>query len=140
VGTVISFEVEPPDADEMRRRIDAALETHDWVVLDDDGTVRGYAYAAPHKARAAYRWSCEVSVYVDRDSHRSGAGRLLYESLLSRLADRGYRTVVAGMTLPNEASTGLHRALGFEPVGVFRSIGHKHGSWHDVGYVQRRLG
>jgi L-amino acid N-acyltransferase YncA len=60
--------------------------------------------------------------------------------LLPRLAERGYRRVAAGMALPNEASVGLHRALGFEPVGTYRRIGWKHGRWHDVAWVQRDIG
>jgi L-amino acid N-acyltransferase YncA len=138
--TVISFEDEAPDAGEMARRIAAAAERHAWLVLEEAGEVVGYAYGGPHAARAAYRWACEVSVYLEMGRRRTGAGRALYEVLLSRLADRGYRTACAGMTLPNEASAGLHRALGFEPVGTYRRIGHKFGTWHDVAWVQRPLG
>jgi phosphinothricin acetyltransferase len=64
---------------------------------------------------------------------------MLYEALLSRLAERGYRIAIGGMTLPNDASAGLHRALGFEPIGIFRGIGYKHGKWHDVAWTQRAL-
>jgi phosphinothricin acetyltransferase len=109
-------------------------------VLEDDARVVGYAYGVPFRPRAAYRWACEVSVYVELGRRRSGAGRALYETLLERLAQRGYRTALAGMTLPNEASVGLHRALGFEPVGTYRRVGYKHGAWHDVAWAQRMLG
>ncbi|MDT7710588.1 MAG: hypothetical protein QOG20_6195 [Pseudonocardiales bacterium] len=135
--TAITFETDPPDADALRARIAAA---HAWVVAEDAGRVVGYAYGAPHKERAAYRWSCEVSVYLEAGLRRTGTGRALYEALFERLVDRGLRMAVAGMTLPNDASAGLHRALGFEPVGVFRRIGWKHGAWHDVAWVQRPLG
>jgi L-amino acid N-acyltransferase YncA len=138
--TVITFEYEPPGAEEMAGRIAAAQERHAWLVLEDDGTVVGYAYGAPYKERAAYRWSCEVSVYLHPGRRRSGGGRALYEALFERLAARGLRTAVAGMTLPNEASVGLHRALGFEPIGTSRRIGWKHGAWRDVAWVQRALG
>jgi L-amino acid N-acyltransferase YncA len=137
--TTISFEDEPPSAEEMGRRIAAARETHAWLVLEEDGDVVGYAYAAPVKQRAAYRWSCEVSVYLARGRAGGGRGRALYEALFERLAGRGYRRAIAGMTLPNEASAGLHRALGFEPIGVQRGIGWKHGAWRDVAWVQRSL-
>lgn len=137
--TAISFESDPPSVAEMARRIAAALRTHAWVVLEDGGRVVGYAYGGPFKSRMAYRWSCEVSVYLERGLRRSGGGRALYEALFARLAQRGFRTAVAGMTLPNEASAGLHRALGFEPVGTYRRIGWKHDSWHDVAWVQRPL-
>ena len=89
---------------------------------------------------AAYRFSCEVSVYVERGRRRTGSGRLLYEALLERLVARGYRMAVAGMTLPNEESAGLHRAMGFESVGVYRRIGWKFGAWHDVAWMQRAIG
>jgi L-amino acid N-acyltransferase YncA len=138
--TAISFEAEPPTPAQMAERIAAAQRAHAWVVLEDGGRVVGYAYGGPHKERAAYRWACEVSVYLEPGRRRSGAGRALYEALIERLAARGYRMLLAGMTLPNPASEGLHRALGFEPVGVYRRIGWKHGAWHDVAWVQRPLG
>jgi L-amino acid N-acyltransferase YncA len=137
--TTVSFEDEPPSAHEMGRRIAQARQAHAWLVLEEDGEVIGYAYAAPVKQRAAYRWSCEVSVYLARGRSGAGRGRALYEALFARLAERGYRQAVAGMTLPNDASAGLHRALGFEPIGVQRRIGWKHGGWRDVAWLQRPL-
>ena len=137
--TAISFEAEPPAAQEMQRRINAAQQAHAWLVLVVDEHVPGYAYGGPYKTRHAYRWACEVSVYLDRGRHRRGGGRALYEALLPRLAARGYLTAVAGMTLPNDASAGLHAALGFEPVGTYRRIGYKLGAWHDVAWVQLSL-
>ncbi len=137
--TAISFEDEPPSPRQMAERIVRAARTHAWVVLEDEGRVVGYAYAGPHQSRAAYRWSCEVSIYIERGRTRAGGGSALYEALFDRLTARGYRMVLAGMTLPNEASVGLHRAMGFEPVGVYRRIGFKHGTWHDVAWVQRPL-
>jgi L-amino acid N-acyltransferase YncA len=138
-GTAITFELEPPSAAEMARRIAAAQERHAWVVLEDAGRVAGYAYGGPYKERPAYRWACEVSVYLEPGRRRRGGGRALYEALFERLAVRGYRTAVAGMTLPNPASEGLHRAMGFQPVGVWRRIGWKLGAWHDVAWTQRAL-
>jgi phosphinothricin acetyltransferase len=138
--TAITFETEPPDADEMAARIAAAQERHAWVVLEteEDGVV-GYAYGGTFRTRAAYRFSCEVSVYLELDRRRTGAGRALYAALLDRLSERGFHLAVAGMTLPNEASVGLHRAMGFEDVGAFREVGHKFGTWHDVGWMQRKI-
>jgi phosphinothricin acetyltransferase len=138
--TAVTFEYEAPPPAEMARRIAAARRTHAWLVLEEEGRVVGYAYAGPFKARAAYRWSCEVSVYLEAGRRRSGSGRLLYEALFARLAERGFRTLVAVMTLPNDASEGLHRAMGFEPVGTFRRVGWKHGQWRDVAYAQRSIG
>lgn len=115
------------------------MRTHEWVVLENQGRVVGYGYGGPYKSRAAYRWSCEVSVYLERGRRRTGGGRALYDALFDRLAVRGFRTAVAGMTLPNDASVGLHRAMGFEPVGTYRRNGWKHGTWHDVAWVQRTI-
>ncbi len=137
--TAITFELEPPTVAEMAGRIERALEMHAWLVLERDERVVGYAYGSTFNPRPAYRFSCEVSVYVERGLSRTGAGRLLYEALFVRLGERGYRTAVAGMTLPNEGSVGLHRAMGFEPVGTFRRIGFKHGKWHDVAWMQRSI-
>jgi phosphinothricin acetyltransferase len=123
----------------MRARIERAGERHAWVVIEDGHRIVGYAYGGVLNPRPAYRWSCEVSVYVELGRRRSGAGRALYEQLFERLRGRGLVMAVAGMTLPNEASVGLHRAMGFEPVGVYRRIGFKHDRWHDVAWCQRQL-
>jgi L-amino acid N-acyltransferase YncA len=137
--TVVTFESQPPSAEEMAGRIASAVRTHAWVVSEEGGRVVGYAYAGPYKSRPAYRWACEVSAYLEPGRRRTGAGRSLYAVLLDRLAGRGFRMAVAGMALPNPASMGLHRALGFEPVGTYRRIGWKHGAWHDVAWMQRDL-
>jgi phosphinothricin acetyltransferase len=139
-GTAVSFEADPPTAEEMARRIAAAQERHAWLVLEDGGAVRGFAYGGPFMSRAAYRWSCSVSVYLEPGRRRTGGGRALYGALLDRLAARGHRRALAGVALPNEASLGLHRALGFEDVGTYRRVGWKHGAWHDVTWLQRDLG
>jgi len=138
-GTAISFETEPPSAADMAGRIAEAQRRHAWLVLEDGGTVTGYAYGGPFMARAAYQWAASVSVYLEPGRRRTGAGRALYAALFDRLAARGVRTVLAGIALPNEASTGLHRALGFEPAGTYRRVGWKHGRWHDVAWYQRDL-
>lgn len=138
--TVISFETEPPTPAEMAARIAEAQRDHAWIVAEADNEIVGYAYGGPFKSRAAYRWSCEVSVYVRRGRQRSGTGRLLYAALFDRLAARGFRTAAAGMTLPNDPSLALHRAMGFEPVGTYRRIGWKNGAWHDVAWAQRTIG
>jgi L-amino acid N-acyltransferase YncA len=139
LDTAITFEIEPPTVSEMARRIETAARAHAWLVAETNGQVIGYAYAGPFAVRPAYRWSCEVSVYLETGRRRTGAGRSLYQSLLPLLTERGYRTAVAKMTLPNDASMGLHAALGFRPVGVHRHIGWKGGAWHDVAITQLDL-
>jgi L-amino acid N-acyltransferase YncA len=138
--TAISFESAPPSAAEMAGRIAEAQRAHAWLVLETDGEVVGYAYGGPFASRAAYQWTTAVSVYLDAERRRSGGGRALYEALFDRLAARGHRTALAGIALPNEASAGLHRALGFELAGTYRRVGWKLGRWHDVAWYQRPLG
>jgi phosphinothricin acetyltransferase len=131
---VISFEAEPPDADGMRQRIEVTLERYPWLVCERRGRVWGYSYAGAHGSRAAYRWSVDVSVYVHGEAHRTGVGRALYASLFAALRLQGFYNAYAGATLPNPASVGLHEAMGFRPVGVYRGTGYKMGAWHDVGW------
>jgi phosphinothricin acetyltransferase len=137
--TCISFETEPPSAAEFSERIADAQGSHEWLVAERDDGIVGYAYAHRLHTRAAYRWSCETSIYLAMDRRGEGIGRALYEDLLARLTERGYRRAFACIALPNQASIGLHRALGFEDAGSFHRVGWKHGAWHDVAWLQRDL-
>jgi L-amino acid N-acyltransferase YncA len=138
-ATAASFEEDAPSADELAARIERTARTHPWLVLEDAGRVVGYAYATQHRTRAAYRWAADVAVYVDPAHQRRGAGRRLYAALLDLLRAQGLQIACAGITLPNDASVALHRAVGFEPVGTFRAIGWKAGAWRDVSWWQLRL-
>lgn len=139
LDTAISFEERAPDAAELAERIAETSRRYPWLVAEDAGRVIGFAYAGPHRTRAAYRWAADVTVYVAPGQQRRGVGRKLYEALLERLANQGVRIACAGITLPNPPSVALHEALGFEAVGVYRRIGWKAGRWHDVGWWQREL-
>lgn len=130
--TAISFEAEPPDGAEFARRIAAILPAQPWLVAEETGRVLGYAYAGPHRARVAYQWSVEPSVYVAAEGRGRGVGRALYAALLATLRAQGFANAYAGVTLPNAASLRLHEAFGFEPVGVFKRAGYKQDRWHDV--------
>ena len=134
--SVISFEATPPTADDMAGRMRVA---HEWLVAEVDGDVVGYAYSGKHKDRAAYAWAADVAVYIDATSHRRGIGRALYGELFPLLRERGLRMLCAGVTLPNDKSVGIHLAMGFEPVGIYRKIGWKFGRWHDVAWYQLDL-
>jgi len=136
LDTAISFEEQPPSAEEMARRMRAAYV---WLVAERDGAVAGYAYGGRFAQRAAYRWTAEVSVYVAASHHRTGVGRALYVELLERLRALGLWTLCAGVTQPNAASDGLHSELGFTEVGVYRRVGFKHGRWQDVRWWQLNL-
>nr|WP_232531169.1 GNAT family N-acetyltransferase [Microlunatus antarcticus] len=139
-GTAASFETDPPTPAEVARRIAVAQQHHAWLVAERDGAVLGYAYGTDWKSRPAYRWTCETSVYVADGRRGGGVGRTLYDALLARLTVRGFRTVIASMTLPNTASARLHEALGFRPVGVLSRVGWKNGRWHDVALLRCSLG
>ena len=138
-STPISFETDPPSAFEMGRRIEETLCFYPWLVGEYEGRVIGYAYAATHSARAAYRWSCDTSVYVDAAFQRRRVGRAVYTSLLRILVAQGHFSAYAGITLPNPASIALHESVGFRPLGVYRNVGYKLGAWHDVGWWQLEL-
>ncbi|MDR7482256.1 MAG: N-acetyltransferase family protein [Armatimonadota bacterium] len=137
--TAISFEIEPPSVAEMAHRIRTTLARYPWIVCAPGGAVLGYAYAGPHRTRAAYQWSVDVSIYVAAAARRRGVGRALYAALLEILRLQGFYNAFAGIGLPNPASVGLHEAMGFVPVGVYRTVGFKLGRWHDVGWWQRSL-
>lgn len=138
-GTATSFETEPPAVAEMDRRIRELQDQYPWLVFDGDGQVLGYAYASPHRARKAYQWCVDVSVYVDVSVWHCGVGRALYTALFEILRRQGYVNAYAGITLPNPASIGLHESLGFVPIGVYTRVGFKLGQWHDVSWLHLRL-
>ena len=135
-NTVISFETAAPDCAEIARRIEHIGVQHPWLTARLGGSVVGYAYASEHRARQAYRWSVDVTIYLHPDAQRRGVGSALYERLLALLREQGYVRAFAGIALPNAASTGLHAAMGFTPIGVYRQVGYKFGAWHDVSWWQ----
>jgi len=138
-STPISFEIEPPDELEIQKRIRGILPAYPWLVCEQGGRVVGYAYASRHRARAAYDWSVDASVYVHPDFQRRGIGRGLYVSLIRILRAQGFFNAYAGVTLPNAGSVGLHESIGFQAVGVYRNVGYKQGAWHDVGWWELAL-
>jgi phosphinothricin acetyltransferase len=138
-NTVISFELEVPGVEEMRSRIQNITRQYPWLVLEKDQEILGYVYASPHRTRMAYQWSVDVTAYVHEKARRMGVGRTLYVSMFEILKLQGYYNAFAGIALPNDGSVGLHEAMGFTPVGVYRSVGYKLGAWHDVGWWQLRL-
>jgi L-amino acid N-acyltransferase YncA len=137
--TVITFELHTPDEAEMRARISAVTAAHPWLVAEEDGRVVGYAYGAPYRARAAYRWVAEVGIYLAMETRGRGIGRGLYTALLEALTGAGYVAAMGVMTEPNAPSTLLHERLGFRNVGTQPGIGYKHGRWYDVTFWQRDL-
>jgi L-amino acid N-acyltransferase YncA len=137
--TPATFEVHPPSEQEMDARIATTLESFPWLVLEDEARVVAYAYAGRFHTRPAYRWSVEVSVYVDTNHRGRGAGKALLGALLRELDRWGFVNAFAGVTLPNPSSIRLFEGLGFEQVALYRDVGFKLGAWRDVGWWQKRL-
>ena len=137
--TAATFELEPPSVEEVGRRIAACQAGHAWLVAEVEGAVTGFAYGTRFAERPAYRWSCEVSVYLEPGRTGASAGSALYDALLARLLGRGLQVVYARVAQPNEASNALHARFGFRRVGLLERVGFKLGSWHDVAIMQKDL-
>ena len=138
-----SFELTAPDEAEMARRMQhLLLNKFPYIAAEIAGTLCGYAYAGPYRARPAYRWTIEDSVYIAGDMHRRGVGRALLQALIETSEARGFRQMVAviGDSTKQAASIGLHETLGFRHVGILQDVGFKHGRWLDSVLMQRGLG
>jgi L-amino acid N-acyltransferase YncA len=133
-GSPITFETERPTIGEIENRIGKILERFPWLICENENEVIGYAYAGPHRDRAAYRWCVDVAIYLSGNSRGQGFGRALYTVLFQLLRIQGYFQAYAGITLPNPASIRLHQGLGFEPIGVYKRVGFKANAWHDVSW------
>ena len=134
--TIVTLEESPVTADEMSRRIETVLSAGTWLVVEQAGTVMGYAYATQWKPRSAYRHAVESTIYLDPAHVGHGTGSALYASLIDTLQRRGVHCTIAGIALPNAASVALHEKFGFRKVAHFHENGIKFGRWIDVGYWQ----
>ena len=138
-----TYELTPPDEAEMARRFDELQAKHfPYLVAEDhDGAILGYAYAGPFRARPAYNWFVENSIYLAPQARGRGVGTALLTRLVEECERLGFRQMLAVIgDSANEASIALHRRAGFEMVGIFQSIGFKHGRWLDSVLMQRSLG
>ncbi len=139
-NTCITFETEAVDVDEMAGRItDTNRIPLPWLVAADDERILGYAYASRWKGRCAYRFAVESTIYLDSNETGRGTGRQLYAALIEAIRALSMRSVIGGISLPNEASIRLHESLGFRKVGHFERVGFKQDRWVDVGYWQLQL-
>lgn len=137
-----SYETVPPDAEEILARM-AKITVPGWpwlVARDPDGTMLGYAYASQFRDRAAYRYACEISIYIRHDRRGRGIGKMLLTALIAASEDYGFRQMIAVIGGGEPASIALHAALGFAHAGTMTGIGRKHGRWLDTVYMQRALG
>lgn len=137
--TDITFEEEVLAVSDMERRITDVTSSYPWFVYEEDGRILGYAYATRWKSRAAYKYSVESTIYVDRDTYKKGIGSKLYRKLIEELKEQGIHSIIGGVALPNEKSCALHEKLGFKKVAQFPEVGFKFGKWIDVGYWQLNL-
>ncbi|CAN5765965.1 GNAT family N-acetyltransferase [soil metagenome] len=134
LNTHHTFETEPLSAEEMKERIVENSENYPFLVAEFEGELQGYVYATQFKLRQAYKHSAEVSIYVRNQAKQKGIGSALYKKLLEELAETDVHAIMAGISLPNEASVKFHEKLGYEKVAHFKEAGYKLGRWVDVGF------
>ena len=137
--STITFEEQIVVIDEMAQRITSVGAQLPWYVFEREGEILGYAYATPWRARSAYRFSVESTVYVAHQCVGLGVGRQLYSTLFDDLRKRQQQVVIGGIAQPNDASVALHERLGFEKVAMFKRVGRKFDQWIDVGYWELQL-
>ena len=137
--TAITFETQVPTAEDFENRIKKTMEKFPYLVAIEEGQIVGYAYASTYYARAAYDWTVELSVYVQKEARGKGVGTLLYTALEEELTARGFKNFLACIALPNPASIALHEKRGYEQVAHFKKIGYKFGTWHDIVWLQKSL-
>ena len=135
--TAIHFAYEPIEPEELVAKW--RTQEYPWLVVEDGGELAGYAKSGAWRDRAAYKWTCEVGLYIADGARGRGLGSALYAALLDAVARRGFRSAIAGITLPNDVSVALHARLGFASVGVVRDAGFKLGGWHDVEFFQKQF-
>ena len=146
-NTAITFEYEVPARSEFQERIRNTMRRYPYLVAERNGVIQGYAYAGPFVGRAAYDWSCEMTVYLDRAAQKCGLGRILYEALEDRLREMGILNLYACIGYPEEEdeyltrnSAGFHAHLGFSEVGKFRNCGYKFGRWYHMIWMEKIIG
>ncbi len=139
IDTPITFECTLPSETAFADRMRGILQTYPYLVAEEAGRIVAYAYASRQREREAYQWNAELSVYVDPVHTSQGIGRALYTALIELLRQQGIRTVYGSVTVPNEKSERLHRAMGFRVLGTFHRTGYKKGRWHDVAWFEKTI-
>ncbi len=134
LNTHHTFETEALSAEEMRERISEMCGKHPYLVAEIDGEIQGYVYATQFKLRQAYQYSVEASIYVRNQQKQKGIGSELYKVFFEQLKETSVHAIIAGISLPNEASVVFHEKLGYEKVAHFKEVGYKLGRWVDVGF------
>ena len=145
--TAVSFEYEVPTLEEFEERMRTTMRRYPYLVVEEDGCVMGYAYAGPLGVRAAFRWSCELSIYLDRNARGHGLGTMLYETLEDALRQMGVLNLYACIALPRgddeyltTASAEFHARRGYERVAHLHACGGKFGHWYDIIWMEKIVG
>lgn len=138
-NTTVTFEIEVPTHDDFRHRVESLVSNFPYIVAEDDGKIIAYAYAHAYRERAAYRFDCELSVYVSPLSQRRGIGKRLYDILIAALKEMNYHTAYAVVALPNENSQIFHDKYGFVLEGYSRNTGYKFDRWLDTATYSYNL-
>ena len=146
-NTAVTYEIEVPSLAEFRERLRRVTARYPWLVVEEGGIILGYAYAGPFKGRAAYDWSCEMTIYLDHGARRRGLGRALYGALETRLRDMGILNLYACIAVPDEedeyltrSSADFHARLGYSLAGTFRQCGYKFGRWYNMIWMEKIVG
>ena len=147
IYTAVSFEYDVPAVSEFQRRMATTMARYPWLVAEADGRLLGYAYAGPFKGRAAYDWSCETTIYIDRQCRGRGIGPMLYRALEAALGSMGVRNLYACIAFPNPEdeyltldSPRFHERMGYTRVGSFRQCASKFGRWYDMIWMEKHIG
>lgn len=145
-NTAISFEYETPTLEEFRERIVTIMRKYPYLVLEDEGVIKGYSYAGVFKVRAAYAHCCEMTIYLDRESKGNGYGRALYEALESALKEIGIKNLYACIGDPEtedeyltKNSEHFHSHMGYTKVGEFHKCGYKFGRWYNMIWMEKMI-
>jgi len=139
IDTPVTFECKLPTEREFSDRIADIAKKYPYLVCEENDRIVGYAYAHSHMEREAYQWDAALSIYLDEHFTSKGLGTRLYRTLIDILIAQGFKTVYAGVTVPNPKSESLHVSLGFQPVGTYRKTGYKNGEWHDVRRYEKQI-
>ena len=139
VSTTATFEYEVPSPEQFLDRFRAVTARHPWLVWEEDGRILGYAYGSAPFGRAAFRWSCEASVYLRPEARGRGIGARLYAALEKLLAWQGHRLCYAVITSENAASLAFHRRMGYRLTAEMPGCGYKFGRWLGVTWMEKTL-
>ncbi len=146
-NTAISFDYETPALDEWIARMVRTMSRYPYLVVEENGVIQGYAYAGPFVGRAAYDWSCEMTIYLDHNVQKRGVGRKLYETMEQELGKMGILNLYACIGYPDKDdeylttnSADFHAHLGYTRVGMFHKCGYKFGRWYHMIWMEKIIG